>query len=127
MKTAHWTEKQKQAVFDHLGRLSIEEIALIVGRTPRAVRLFLHRHKIALGQTVKHNLTQSVLQRKFEHPEYFTPTKQFFSDVKINQKRWWKLYYGREQISPEEYERLCNHLNIPPVDQFEARQMNLFK
>ncbi|MDR2915590.1 MAG: XRE family transcriptional regulator [Tannerella sp.] len=127
MKKTHWTEHQKKTVLDNIGRLSIEEIAFHVDRTPRAVRLFLHRNKITLGETVKHNLVITVLQRKFGHPEYFTPTKQFFIDVKINQKRYWDLYYGRKQISQEEYERLCSHLNIPPEDSFEARQMEIFK
>lgn len=126
MSKIHWTEQQKQTVLDNINRLTIEEIAFHVDRSPRAVRLFLHRQKITLGETVKHNLTLSVLQRKFGHPEYFTPTKRFFIDVKINQKRWWDLYYGRKQITQEEYDRLCEHLNISPEDRFESRQMELF-
>jgi hypothetical protein len=127
MSKTHWSEAQKQIVFDSIGKISIEDIATRVNRTPRAVRLFLHRHKIAPGKTVRHNLVLSVLKRKFDYPEYFAPTKQFFLDVKINQKRWWALYYGRNPITPEEYDRLCNHLNISPVDRFEARQMELFE
>ena len=126
MSKIHWTEQQKQTVLDNINRLTIEEIAFHVDRSPRAVRLFLHRQKITLGETVKHNLTLSVLQRKFGHPEYFTPTKRFFIDVKINQKRWWDLYYGRKQITQEEYDRLCEHLNISPEHRFESRQMELF-
>lgn len=127
MSKVHWSEKQKQLVFDKVGHISIEEIATQVGRTPRAVRLFLHRNKITLGETVKHNMTLTVLKRKFGRPEYFTPTKQFFIDVRINQKRWWALYYGRKQITQDEYDRLCSHLDIAPEDQFEARQMDIFK
>ena len=126
-KRSHWNKNHRQYVFDNVGHIPVEDIATAVGRSPRAVRLFLHRNKITLGETVKHNLTLTVLQRKFGRPEYFTPTKQFFIDVKINQKRWWDLYYGRKQISQDEYDHLCSHLNITPEDQFEARQMEIFK
>jgi hypothetical protein len=107
--------------------MTVEDIARNINRSPRAVRLFLHRNKISPGKKVKHNLTLNVLARKFEYPEYFYPTRQFFIRVRINQKRWWDLYYGRQQISPEEYDRLCSHLNVSPEDKFEARQMDLFE
>ena len=124
---AHWSKTQRQAVLDNIDRLSVEEIAAQVNRSPRAVRLFLHRHKITQSKTVKNNVTLSVLQRKFIHPEYFNPTKQFFIEVRINQKRWWDLYYGRKPITLDEYERLCAHLDIPAVDRFEAKQNDLFE
>ncbi|MDR1116613.1 MAG: XRE family transcriptional regulator [Tannerella sp.] len=123
----HWNEQQKKYALTSAGQVTVEDIALNIGRSPRAVKLFLHRNKVNIGRTVKHNLTLTILQRKFGHPEYFYPTRQFFNTVKINQRRWWDLYYGRKQICREEYERLCSHLNISPEDSFEARQIELFE
>jgi hypothetical protein len=124
-KLTHWTEEQKQFVRDNAGRLPVEDIAAGIGRSPRAVILFLHRNRVAVGKTVAHNLTLAVLKRKFGHPEYFAPNRRFFRETRINQKRWWDLYCGRKQITPEEYDRLCSHLDIPPEDKFEARQMDI--
>jgi hypothetical protein len=125
-KNPHWNPAQKQFLAENLGKITIEDIAGEIGRSPRAVRLFIHRHKLTSGITVGNNVTIRLLKTKFGRPEYFSPTKEFFAAVGINQKRWWDLFYGRKQIQVEEYNRLYKHFDVAPEDEFGAIQLSLF-
>lgn len=104
----------------------MEEMAEYVGRSPLAVKLFLHRKKIVAGQTVKRNLVQEMLRLKFRHPENFSPTREFYREVNINQMRFWDIYYGRKQITQQEYVALSKYFGLTLQEAFEARQLSMF-
>ena len=77
MNNGKWKQEEEIYVRENVGKKTMEEMAEYVGRSPLAVKLFLHRKKIVAGQTVKRNLVQEMLRLKFRHPENFSPTREF--------------------------------------------------
>ena len=102
MNNGKWKQEEEIYVRENVGKKTMEEMAEYVGRSPLAVKLFLHRKKIVAGQTVKRNLVQEMLRLKFRHPENFSPTREFYREVNINQMRFWDIYYGRKQVTQQE-------------------------
>ena len=92
MNNGKWKQEEEIYVRENVGKKTMEEMAEYVGRSPLAVKLFLHRKKIVAGQTVKRNLVQEMLRLKFRHPENFSPTREFYREVNINQRRFWDIY-----------------------------------
>lgn len=127
MKKAHWTLQEKEFVFNNLQKLNASEIAVKLGKTERAVNLFLFRHRRSPRAVVKNNIILCILQATFINPEYFMPTRAFYEAVKISQKRWWALYRGTVQATEEEYRRVARHLGVDNAELFEKRQTDLFK
>lgn len=127
MNKGRWTPAQKDYVLDSIGKIPLQEICEKLNKSELAVNLFLHRNKIYRGAVVKKNIVLEILRIKFVHPEYFAPTKAFYAEVKINQIRWWNLYFGRKQITQEEYLSLAKHFNVSLEEAFEARQLTLFE
>lgn len=125
-KKEHWSKEQTATITEYFGKVTIRELAEMVGKGETAVKLFVHRHRIAVPEAVKRNLVKEVLRLKFTDPNYFSPTREFFVATCISQKRWWDLYYGRKQISEREYQRVTEHLGISSDVAFEARQFSLF-
>lgn len=123
----HWTEEQKSFVVSNIGKMSLTLICEKINKSERAVNLFLLRNRIYVGKTVQRNIVIEMLRIKFVDPEYFTPTKSFYKTVGINQLRWWDLYFGRKQITDDEYLALAKHFNISLEEAFEARQLTLFE
>lgn len=126
MNNGAWSEEHQRYVLENINKLPFAEICEYVGRSENAVKLFLHRKKIPIGETVKRNLVKELLAIKFVKPEYFNPTRSFYKAVNITQMRWWDLYYGRKQITQTEYISIAKHLKVSLEDAFEARQLNLF-
>lgn len=127
MNNGSWKPEERQFVTDNAGKMTLAELSRHVNRSELAVQLFLHRQRIVVGQTVKRNLIQEILKLKFGHPEYFTPTKAFYKLVGINQVRWWNLYYGRKQVTQDEYLAIATHFNVSLQEAFNARQLNIFE
>lgn len=65
VNTPNWTDKEHEWLLDNINRKSIEEIAAVLGRTPRAVRLYCYRHYIPVRPTVKKSMVQQLLDIKF--------------------------------------------------------------
>lgn len=126
MNNGSWSEEHEKFVLENIGKIPFADICEHVGRSEVAVKLFLHRNKISIGETVKRNLVKELLTLKFVHPEYFNPTRSFYREVGINQMRWWDLFYGRKQITEKEYISLVKHFNVSLEEAFQARQLNLF-
>lgn len=123
----HWTEEECSYVSECLGKVSFEDMGVHLGRTARAVRLFCLRRKMtAGGRTVKRNMLVELLRLKFRNLEDFTPSRAFYETVGISQKRYWDLYFGRKQITGEEYIRIADYLGVTLREAFESRQMELF-
>lgn len=123
----HWTDEEHRYVEESFGKVSFEEMARHLGRTARAVRLYVLRRKMtAGGRTVKRNMLVELLRLKFRNLEDFTPSRAFYETVGISQKRYWDLYFGRKQITGEEYVRIADYLGVTLREAFESRQMELF-
>ena len=127
MKRGHWTEEEIKFTLDNVGVLSNKDISKNIGKTEMAVKLFLHRRRASAGKTVKRNLVIELIKLKFIDVSLFVPNRTFYNTVKISQKRWWDLFYGRKSISEDEYLSLVTFLNVSLKDAFEARQLNLFE
>ncbi len=65
--------------------------------------------------------TETVLQQKikeFEAKSFnpFKPSRTFFTNVKIGQKRFWKLVRGEESLKLTEMEALATYFGVPVND-----------
>lgn len=98
-----------------------------LGKSVLAVKLYMHRNHIIIGQTVKRNIVQEMLRIKFRHPENFMPTRAFYCEVGINQMRWWDLFHGRKNITQTEYVALSKYFGLTLEEAFEARQLSMFE
>jgi hypothetical protein len=122
-----WSKEQVEFLKDHLEKLTFKEIGEKINKSELAVHLYVLRKRIPVGHTVVRNLVIEILRIKFVKPEYFHPTRSFYTDVQITQKRWWDLYLGRAPVTEPEYFRLVVHFQVSLKDAFEARQLKIFE
>ena len=129
MKAANkrWTEEDATFVKNNLGKLSFEQMGRALNRSAMSVRLFVLRNRLTVGLQVKRNILMEMLKIKFRHPEDFTPTRAFYKETGINQRRWWDLYYGRKPITGKEYAAVADYLGVTLQEAFDSRQLNLFE
>ena len=129
MKAANkrWTEEDATFVKNNLGKLSFEQMGRALNRSAMSVRLFVLRNRLTVGLQVKRNILMEMLKIKFRHPEDFTPTRVFYTETEINQRRFWDLYYGRKAISSKEYAAVADYLGITMQEELGSRQLELFE
>lgn len=129
MKAANkrWTEEDATFVKNNLGKLSFEQMGRALNRSAMSVRLFVLRNRLTVGLQVKRNILMEMLKIKFRHPEDFTPTRAFYTETGINQRRWWDLYYGRKPITGKEYAAVAAYLGFTIQEAFESRQLTFFE
>lgn len=129
MKAANkrWTEEDATFVKNNLGKLSFEQMGRALNRSAMSVRLFVLRNRLTVGLQVKRNVLMEMLKIKFRHPEDFTPTRAFYKETGINQRRWWDLYYGRKPITGKEYAAVADYLGVTIQEALDSRQLNLFE
>ena len=129
MKAANkrWTEEDATFVKNNLGKLSFEQMGRALNRSAMSVRLFALRNRLTVGLQVKRNILMEMLKIKFRHPEDFTPTRVFYTETGINQRRFWDLYYGRKAISSKEYAAVADYLGITMQEALGSRQLDLFE
>lgn len=122
----NWNLEEKKYLQDNIGKIDIKNIAANLGRTVRAVNLYIYRNKIETGKPkVKNNILRKLLEVKFGDVRYFTPGKDFFKKISINQKRWQSLLRGECSLTCEEYNSLVTELKIDTEEQVAARQLSL--
>lgn len=126
-KNKRWTAQEAEYVQQNLVKVSFEDMAASLGRSPMSVRLFVLRRRMTPGPLVKRNLSMEMLKLKFRHLEEFTPTRAFYKETGIGQRRWWDLYYGRKSITGEEYTAVAEYLGITIQEALESRQLELFE
>jgi xre family toxin-antitoxin system, antitoxin component len=126
-KNKRWTVQEAEYIQQSLGKVSFEDMATYLGRSPMSVRLFVLRRRMTPGPLVKRNLLMKMLKLKFRHPEEFTPTRAFYKETGIGQRRWWDLYYGRKSITGKEYAAVAEYLGITIQEALESRQLELFE
>ena len=122
-----WTENDAKFVRQNLGKLSFEQMGRELNRSAMSVRLFALRNRLTVGLQVKRNILMEMLKVKFRHPEDFTPTRVFYTETGINQRRFWDLYYGRKAISSKEYAAVAKYLGVTLQEALESRQLSLFE
>ena len=123
-----WSLAQQRYVFKHIHDKPLPQIAKDVGRTQRALNLFLHRYRNDPRLCFnRNNLLMQVLKRKFKDVACFTPTRSFFIAIQMGQKRYWAIYKGVEVIKEDELKRIANYFEVSMEGLFEARQIELFE
>lgn len=128
-KNKKWTSEDVEYVKENLGYVSLEVMARYLGRSSMSVRLYILRNRLIPGQarTVKRNLLIEMLKIKFRHPEDFSPSKSFYRETGIGQRRYWDLYFGRKPITGREYAAVAGYLGVTMQEAFESRQLGLFE
>ena len=128
-KNKKWTSEDVEYVKENLGYVSLETMARYLGRSSMSVRLYILRNRLIPGQAriVKRNLLIEMLKIKFRHPEDFSPSKSFYRETGIGQRRYWDLYLGRKPITGGEYAAVAEYLGITMQEAFESRQLELFE
>lgn len=126
-KNKRWTSLEVEYIQQCLGKISIEDVAAHLKRSPMSVRLFILRKRFSPGPLVKRNLLMEMLKVKFRHPEDFSPNKAFYKETGIGQRRWWDLYYGRKPITGKEYSAVAEYLRLTVQEAIESRQLELFE
>lgn len=122
-----WTKQDEEYVKESIGKVSLEDMAAYLDRSPMSVRLYILRNRINPGAKVKRNLLIKMLKMKFKHPEDFQPTKFFYKETGIGQRRYWDLYFGRKAITRKEYIAVAEYIGVTLHEPFESRQLNLFE
>lgn len=122
-----WTQAEGDYVRRALGKLSIETMAAEMKRSPMSVRLYILRHRLTVGRTVRRNLLVEMLKMKFKHIEDFNPTRAFYKETGIGQRRYWDLFFGRKPITGKEYSAVAGYLGVTIQEAFESRQLDLFE
>ena len=126
-----WTENEIRIIED--GRkngLTLQHIAEQVGKTPAAVRVYMYRHGYALKAKLACPLVERLIKIKFAEPTWFKPNREFYSKVKISQKRFTNLRLGYANPTEDEMKAIARVLNINNEDfisLFNSRQLDLFE
>lgn len=126
-KNKRWTFEDIAFVKRNLGKVSLKDMASHLERSTMSVRLYILRNRLTVGRTVKRNLLLEILKIKFRHPEDFCPSKTFYHETGIGQRRYWDLYFGRKAVTGKEYVALAEYLGVTIHEAFESRQLELFE
>lgn len=126
-KNKRWTQRDNDYILQNFGKVSLKDMAVHLGRSQMSVRLYILRKRLTVGPTVKRNLLLEMLKIKFRHPEDFNPTRTFYEETGISQRRYWNLYFGRKTISVKEYAAIAEYLGITMQEAFDSRQLDLFE
>ena len=105
---------------------TLEQMAADLKVERETLRLFLHHHK-KFRLANDNNIIIRLLTELIGHPEYFVPTRKFFQETKIGQRRWWQLFKGERVPTEKEYMAICKHLKVDDCIHLEARQLKLFE
>ena len=126
-KNKRWSAEDDAYVRQHLEKISLENMAVYLGRSPMSIRLYILRRRITVGHVVKRNLLVKLLKIKFRHPENFNPTRDFYRETGIGQRRYWDLFFGRKKITGKEYNALTKYFGVTIDEDLDARQLELFE
>ena len=122
-----WTREDNDFVRENFGKLSLEDMAKQLKRSSMSVRLYILRKRMTIGTRIKRNLLLEMLKIKFRYPEDFNPTRIFFKETGIGQRRYWDLYFGRKAITGKEYAAIAEYFGITIEEALASRQLELFE
>lgn len=126
-KNKRWTAEDAEYVRQNYGKVTLDAMAKHLGRSEMSVRLYVLRKKWPTGgRTVKRNLLVELLKIRFKNLEDFTPSRAFYKETGVGQRRYWDLYFGRKSITGDEYAAIANYLGVTVREAIESRQLSLF-
>lgn len=121
----NWTRQKKQIIKLLEDGKEPHEVALKLGVNEYDLRQFIHRNRLfdshKNGKSLAYELIHILMRG---NTDYFKPNREFFTAVKIRQKRWWALFRGEKVMKETEYNSLVKHLGITLHEAFQARQLN---
>jgi len=66
-----------------------------------------------------------ILKHKIQHPECFRPTRHFYRETGIGQRRYGLLYRGDRPPTEKEIQNLCDYIGCTNYELFLARQLQI--
>lgn len=109
----------------NISRKTPEQMAQEMKMEVLQLKRFLHRYKMVSDKNQR-NLAYRIIKAKFIHPEYFCPTRKFFIETGIGQRRWGLLFTGREKMSGDEFKRVVEHLKLDKRELNSTLNLELF-
>lgn len=127
MMTQPWIECEEKFLIENIDVLPLSEIAKRLKRSMTAVRLKIHRMRLTPRAVVMENPLFGLIKAKFNgHPEYFTPTMDFYRRTGICRNLFWKMYRGEVRASVDICKKVATELGVTGVEFIEALQQTLF-
>lgn len=124
-----WKSDEVKKLMEYKDKKTPKEIAEMIGKTERAVKLYMYRNGITGRRKLTCPLIVKMLSVKFGEPKYFSPDRAWFEKVGIGQKRFADLKKGFSQPSEEELKKIAKGINLSVEEMcefFKARQLELF-
>lgn len=124
-----WKSDEVKKLMEYKDKKTPKEIAEMIGKTERAVKLYMYRQNISGRKKLKCPLVEKMLNLKFGNAKFFTPDREWFKQVGISQKRFAELKQGYAQPNTTELKSIAKgiHLNIDEMCEFfKVRQLELF-
>ena len=128
-ENGNWTEIERRFLMENLPTMPIHQIAERIGRSERAVRLYMFRQGIPIRQQTKCPTIPRLLEIKFGSANWFRPTREFYEQVGITQKRWQDLRMQYAAPTQEELVRISRVLHLQTdeaLQLIDSVQMELF-
>jgi hypothetical protein len=123
----NWNDHREQIIKMLEENKQPDKIAELLNVPVYDLRQFIHRERLFLHLDQGRNLALELVRMKFIHPEFFKPTRRFYIDVGIGQRRWYLLLKGREKMTEDEYKRISSYFGVTLQEAFEARQINFLE
>ena len=128
-ENGNWTEIERRFLMENLRTMPIHQIAQRIGRSERAVRLYMFRHGIPIRPQTKCPTIPQLLEIKFGNANWFRPTREFYEQVGITQKRWQDLRMRYAAPTQEELVRISRVLHLQTEEALQlvdSVQLELF-
>lgn len=125
-----WHRKRIDFLKQNYDKMNIDEIAEKLGVTSNAVAIKAHRLRLDVRKTIQRervakNICREMVARNID-PKYFRPTRDFYRNTGIGQKRFWQLFRGEKNMTDYEHKAIAKELGIPASEAFNMKQTSLF-
>lgn len=120
-KNKTWTSQETQWLIDNVTKLPMRDLCAYLSRTETAISLKIFSERIVM----RDNILYRMIKQKFVVATNFTPSRDFYNEVKIGQKRFWTIYRGEIALTGEECERVARYLDLNYKDWVDCLQLSL--
>ena len=107
-----WTDEEKNFLKANVGKIPVNQIAIVLCKSERAVKLFCYRNEIPLRPVLLRPHMKLLLEAKFGDIKYFTPDRQWFERTGIGQKRFSQLKHGYDQPTDKEISAVMKSIGM---------------
>lgn len=125
-----WTPEQIKIIEEgQRDKLTLQQIADKLHKTPAAVRVYMYRNGYDLRAKLSCPLVEKLIRIKFADPKWFRPNRDFYDKVQIGQKRFTNLRLGYANPTEDEMKKIAKALNVNSdelLQLFSSRQLDLF-